>query len=42
MKTEKEKSTKEKELEKLRSDLLKRIVQNEAQRRNTQPVTVAR
>ena len=37
MKTEKEQAEKAKELQKLRSDLLKRIIQNEKQRRNPQP-----
>ena len=37
MKTEKEQAEKAKELQKLRSDLLKRIIQNEEQRRNSQP-----
>ena len=36
MKTEKEQAEKTKELQKLRSDLLKRIIQNEQQRRNPQ------
>ena len=36
MKTEKEQAEKTKELQKLRSDLLKRIIQNEQQRRNSQ------
>jgi len=37
MKTEKEQAEKTKELQKLRSDLLKRIIQNEKQRRNPPP-----
>jgi len=36
MKTEKEQVDKTKELQKLRNDLLQRIIQNEKQRRNPQ------
>ena len=37
MKTEKERTERTKELQKLRSDLLKRIIQNEKERRNSLP-----
>ncbi len=42
MKPEKEQTSKAKELEKLRVHLLKRILQNEAQRREKKVIAVAR
>ncbi|MGL6227033.1 MAG: hypothetical protein ACRC10_10480 [Thermoguttaceae bacterium] len=38
MKTDQNEEKKEKELEQLRSDLLKRIIQNEQKRREQKPV----